>query len=51
MKNLWTPWRMEHILGQAEKYQGCIFEAAPDQRVFTVLWRRVFIRRIGGRGK
>lgn len=32
MKNLWTPWRMEHILGQAEKYQGCIFEAAPEQR-------------------
>lgn len=31
MKNLWTPWRMEHILGQAEKFPGCIFEAAPDQ--------------------
>lgn len=29
MKNLWTPWRMEHILGQAEKFPGCIFEAAP----------------------
>jgi len=31
MKNLWTPWRMEHILGQVEKYPGCIFEAAPEQ--------------------
>ena len=31
MKNLWTPWRLEHILGQAKKYPGCIFEAAPEQ--------------------
>ncbi len=27
-KNLWTPWRMEHILGQAKKVTGCLFE--PD---------------------
>lgn len=32
MKNLWTPWRMEHILGQTKKYPGCLFEAAPDRR-------------------
>jgi ATP adenylyltransferase len=25
-KNLWTPWRMEHVLGQAEKVEGCLFE-------------------------
>ena len=28
MKNLWTPWRMTYILGNEEKYDGCIFEAA-----------------------
>ncbi|NTV12384.1 MAG: HIT domain-containing protein [Desulfobulbaceae bacterium] len=32
MKILWTPWRMEHILGQSEKDPGCIFEAAPGCR-------------------
>jgi len=26
MKTLWTPWRMEHVLGQAEKISGCLFE-------------------------
>ena len=26
MNNLWTPWRMEHVLGQAEKISGCLFE-------------------------
>lgn len=31
MKNLWTAWQMKHILGQAEKYPGCIFEAASEQ--------------------
>ena len=31
MKNLWTPWRMSYILGNEKKYDGCIFEAAPDQ--------------------
>ncbi len=25
-RNLWTPWRMEHVLGQAEKVKGCLFE-------------------------
>jgi len=25
-KNLWTPWRMEHVLGRAEKPCGCLFE-------------------------
>jgi ATP adenylyltransferase len=25
-KNLWTPWRMEHVLGHAEKIKGCLFE-------------------------
>lgn len=26
MKTLWTPWRMEHVLGLAEKFSGCLFE-------------------------
>lgn len=25
-KTLWTPWRMEHVLGQAQKISGCLFE-------------------------
>ncbi len=28
MKNLWTPWRIEHVLGNAPKSSGCLFE--PD---------------------
>jgi ATP adenylyltransferase len=28
MKTLWTPWRLEHVLGDAPKTNGCIFE--PD---------------------
>ncbi len=28
--NLWTPWRMEHVLGRAEKVTGCLFEPAGD---------------------
>ena len=26
MKTLWTPWRMEHVLGTAPKTSGCLFE-------------------------
>lgn len=26
MRTLWTPWRMEHILGTAPKTTGCLFE-------------------------
>ncbi len=26
MKNLWTPWRMEHVLGKKETTLECIFE-------------------------
>ncbi len=25
-KNLWTPWRMEHVLGQTTTTMGCLFE-------------------------
>ena len=42
MKNLWTPWRMEYILGNEKKYDGCIFEAAPEKtcdRELLVLFR------------
>nr|WP_320011633.1 HIT domain-containing protein [uncultured Desulfobulbus sp.] len=26
MKTLWTPWRMQHVAGQAQKISGCLFE-------------------------
>lgn len=26
MKNLWTPWRLEHVLGNAPQEEGCLFE-------------------------
>ena len=26
MKTLWAPWRMEHVLGNAAKVSGCLFE-------------------------
>lgn len=26
MKQLWTPWRMEHVLGNAPRPTGCLFE-------------------------
>ncbi len=25
-KNLWSPWRMEHVLGRSAKIDGCLFE-------------------------
>ena len=41
-KPLWSPWRMEHVLGQAEKIDGCLFEppgdAASDSE-FLLLYR------------
>lgn len=33
MKPLWTPWRMEHILGTAPTYSGCLFEP-PGETTF-----------------
>lgn len=31
MKTLWTPWRIEHVLGNDPKPTGCIFEpSGPD---------------------
>jgi ATP adenylyltransferase len=30
-KTLWAPWRMEHVLGQAEKIPGCLFEPPGDR--------------------
>ncbi|PID74332.1 MAG: HIT family hydrolase [Desulfobacterales bacterium] len=32
MKNLWTPWRMEHVLGKAPKTAHCLFEPPGDGR-------------------
>lgn len=26
MKNLWTPWRLEHVLGTAPRQKNCLFE-------------------------
>ncbi|GAB4345271.1 MAG: HIT domain-containing protein [Desulfobulbaceae bacterium] len=26
MKTLWTPWRMEHVTGRADRPEGCLFE-------------------------
>ncbi|OQX15462.1 MAG: HIT family hydrolase [Desulfobulbaceae bacterium A2] len=26
MKTLWTPWRMEHVLGKYPRPEGCLFE-------------------------
>lgn len=32
MKTLWTPWRMEHVLGNARQPDGCIFEPPGNGR-------------------
>lgn len=32
MKTLWTPWRMEHVLGRAEQIEGCLFEPPGEER-------------------
>lgn len=31
MKTLWTPWRMEHVLGTAARSRGCLFEPPGDK--------------------
>ncbi len=30
MKTLWSPWRIEHVLGNATKPEGCLFEPVGD---------------------
>ena len=30
MKTLWTPWRMEHVLGTTAYPEGCLFEPAGE---------------------
>ena len=30
MKTLWTPWRMEHVCGNAPRYTGCLFEPSGE---------------------
>lgn len=30
MKTLWTPWRIEHVLGKAPRPEGCLFEPGGD---------------------
>lgn len=42
MKTLWTPWRMEHILGSAPKCSVCLFEppgTAPFDKQHLLLFR------------
>ena len=42
MKNLWNPWREEHVLGREEKYDYCIFEPpteASDSKEHLLLYR------------
>ena len=31
MKTLWTPWRIEHVLGNVPKPDGCLFEPKTDK--------------------
>ncbi len=41
-KNLWAPWRMEHVLGRTEKIAGCLFEPpgnTPCDPEFLLLYR------------
>ncbi len=35
MKTLWTPWRIEHVLGKAPAVEGCLFEP-PGNASFDV---------------
>ena len=42
MKTLWTPWRMEHVLGLVDKPEGCLFEPPGDQvqdKKYLLLYR------------
>lgn len=32
MKTLWTPWRVEHVLGNAPQPDGCLFEPAGEAK-------------------
>jgi ATP adenylyltransferase len=31
MKNLWTPWRIEHVLGKTPHQKGCLFEPSGEK--------------------
>jgi len=31
MKQLWAPWRMEYILNEVDKHDGCVFCELPEQ--------------------
>lgn len=42
MKPLWTPWRMEHVLGKEPRSKNCIFEPtghAPSDKSQLLLYR------------
>lgn len=42
MKTLWTPWRMDHVLGKAATVEHCIFEPPghePSSREDLLLYR------------
>jgi len=42
MKTLWSPWRMEHVLGEAKQPEGCLFEppgTQPQEKQHLLLYR------------
>ncbi len=44
--NLWTPWRMEHVLGTAGTVDGCLFEPpgnASSSREHLLLYRDMLV--------
>lgn len=47
MKTLWTPWRMEHVLGKAVQPEGCLFEpqgnAAQDPATLLLYRSRLLV--------
>lgn len=32
MKTIWTPWRMDHVTGNAPKVEGCLFEPTGSEQ-------------------
>lgn len=42
MKTLWTPWRLDHVLGNAPRPTHCIFE--PEGTAITDKWQLLLYR-------
>ncbi len=46
MNNLWTPWRLEHVLGKIPQVEGCLFEppgCEPYDADFLLLYRDAWV--------